>query len=160
MITYRHELKATDAKQINDLLVSTDFFYEYEIDVAIELVEMTIEKGDKVSGYYFIVAEEDGNVIGFCNFGPTPCTEGSYDLYWIAVHKNSMNKGLGGILLEKTEETIRKIGGTNIWVETASRPQYLPTRQFYEKNGYEKKAQLPDFYAKGDDKVVYLKKVD
>jgi ribosomal protein S18 acetylase RimI-like enzyme len=159
MITFRNTLKADDAEKIKDLLFSTDFFYDYEIDVALELVTMTIEKGDKASGYYFLIAEEDGVMRGFCNFGPTPCTEGSFDLYWIAVHKHVMNKGLGGLLLEKTESAIKNLGGTNIWVETASRPQYNPTRRFYEKNGYVQKAQLPDFYSEGDDKVVYLKKV-
>lgn len=159
MITFRYQLKKTDVQQIKELLVSTDFFYGYEIDVALELVEITLEKGEKDSGYYFILAEEDGKVTGYCNFGPTPCTDASYDLYWIAVYKDTMNKGLGGVLLEKCEEAIQKMGGTNIWVETASRPQYLPTRKFYEKKGYEQKAQLPDFYAPGDDKIVYLKKV-
>ena len=159
MISYRYNLQASDANQIKDLLDSTGFFYDYDTDVAIELVNMTLQQGETVSGYYFIVAEEDGKVVGYCNYGHTPCTEGSYDLYWIAVHKNSMNKGIGRDLLIKTEEAIARLGGTNVWVETASRKQYEPTRKFYEKNGYDKKAELPDFYSEGDNKVIYLKRV-
>ncbi|NJK85488.1 MAG: GNAT family N-acetyltransferase [Bacteroidales bacterium] len=97
-----------------------------------------LDKGEKESGYYFIVLEENEKVIGFCNFGPTPCTEASYDLYWIAVHKEHMNRGLGGLLLKKAEETVSGMKGKNIWVETASRELYVPTRRFYEKNGYQK----------------------
>jgi ribosomal protein S18 acetylase RimI-like enzyme len=156
--TFRYQLVQGDSEKIKEILVSTDFFYDYEIDTALELISANLENGDRISGYYFIFAEIDGIVAGYSNYGPTPCTKSSFDLYWLAVHKKMMNKGLGGILLELTEKAIKEMGGKNIWVETASREQYLPTRKFYEKNGYEAKAELPDFYSKGDNKIVYLKR--
>ena len=44
-----------------------------------------------------------------------------------------------------------------IVVETAGRPDYARTRAFYEARGYRRTATIPDFYAPGDDLVVYVK---
>ncbi|MBN2611840.1 MAG: GNAT family N-acetyltransferase [Bacteroidales bacterium] len=156
-IKYRYNLKEKDKKDIKDLLISTGFFHDYEIDVAIEIIETTLEKGEETAGYQFIIAENDGTMLGFSCFGKTPCTEASFDLYWIAVHKTVMNRGIGGVLLEKCEEFIKKMHGINIWIETSSRDIYLPTRNFYEKKGYTLEAELSDFYAKGDNKVIFRK---
>jgi hypothetical protein len=42
-------------------------------------------------------------------------------------------------------------------VETAGRPDYAATRGFYEARGYRATATIPDFYAPGDDQVVFVK---
>ena len=42
-------------------------------------------------------------------------------------------------------------------IETSSLPHYEPTRRFYLKHGYELGATLRDFYAEGDDMVVFRK---
>ena len=44
-----------------------------------------------------------------------------------------------------------------IVVETAGRPEYAGTRAFYEARGYRAVSRIPDFYAPGDDQVVYVK---
>lgn len=157
-IIYRYNLNATDIHALRDLLISTEFFYDYEIQVAIELIETTLEKGEVSSGYHFIIAEDNEKILGFSCFGAAPCTQDSYDIYWIAVNKDMMNKGIGGHILSHTEENIYKSGGRHIWIETSSRAIYNPTREFYRKNGYEIKAELPDFYGPGDNKVIFLKK--
>ncbi len=158
-LKFRTQLKPSDIKPVREILRSTGFFYEFEIDTAIELVEANIQKGGKESGYYIILAEEDRKPVGYCCYGSTPCTVASYDLYWIAVHQSFANKGTGKSLLKMTEDSVVRMGGKNIWVETASRDQYAPTRIFYERAGYMKIAELPDFYAPGDNKVIFLKKV-
>jgi len=156
---YRYKLKKSDKKKIKELLLSTGFFYDFEIQVAIEIVEQTISKGEAVSGYQFVIAEDENKMLGFSCFGSAPCTVESYDLYWFAVHKDSMNRGLGSKILSHTEEIISSKGGMNIWIETSSRLTYTPTRAFYKKKGYMVQAELPDFYAPGDNKVIFLKKM-
>jgi len=37
--------------------------------------------------------------------------------------------------------------------------EYAPTRAFYERRGYAAVARIPDFYAPGDDQVVYTKAI-
>jgi hypothetical protein len=44
-------------------------------------------------------------------------------------------------------------------IETSSLPRYEPTRRFYLKHGYEPAAVLRDFYADGDDPVVFGKRL-
>ena len=155
---YRYKLKRSDRKRIKEILRSTGFFYDFEIKIAIDIVDLTLRKGEEISGYHFVIAENENKMIGFSCYGAAPCTVGSYDLYWFAVHKDFMNRGLGGKILAHTESIITGKGGRNIWIETSSRSAYTPTRAFYKKKGYEVQAELKDFYAPGDNKVVFLKK--
>jgi len=46
-----------------------------------------------------------------------------------------------------------------IVVETAGRADYAATRGFYESRGYRPTARIPEFYAPGDDLVVYTKQL-
>lgn len=156
---FRRELKESDKGFIEEILISTGFFYDYEIEVAVELAQENLEKGEEKSGYIFIMAETEEKPVAFACFGKTPCTADSFDLYWIAVHQNQKGKGLGKLLLNLMEKEVSGLGGKNIWVETSSRPLYEPTRMFYLKTGYEIIAELPDFYGENDNKNIFLKKV-
>lgn len=148
-----------DVRKIGDVLESSGFFHSYEIDVARELASLNIEKGADASGYHFIVAHEADTMLGYCCYGPNPCTESSYDLYWIGVHKDHMKRGLGRQLMNLAEKAIMNLGGTIIWVETSGRAIYESTRKFYRALDYKQAAVLPDFYAPGDDKIVFMKRV-
>lgn len=156
---FRRDLKESDKGFIEEILKSTGFFYDYEIEVAIELAQENLEKGEEKSGYIFIMAEIEENPVAFACFGKTPCTADSFDLYWIAVHQNQKGKGHGKLLLNLMEKEVAGLGGKNIWVETSSRPLYEPTRMFYIKTGYKIIAELPDFYGENDNKNIFLKKV-
>ncbi|MBR9998544.1 MAG: GNAT family N-acetyltransferase [Cyclobacteriaceae bacterium] len=155
-VEYRYILKPLDRKYIKDILESTKVFYDYEIKIALEILDEYYQKEEQC-GYYFILAEVEGKVIGYVNYGPVPCTQTSWDIYWIAVRKDIMSKGIGSELIAIAEERIRKMKGKNIWVETSARKDYLPTRTFYEKMKYAIAAELKDFYAPDDHKVIYHK---
>lgn len=156
LLTFRQEVLQSDAQHVRELTTSTGFFMDAEIDVAVELVEERLSKGES-SGYYFVFAEQGGRVVGYTCFGPIPCTIASFDLYWIAVHDSCRGQGIGKALMRKSEECIAAMGGTRVYIETSSRAQYVPTRQFYFACGYQEAAVLADFYAPGDGKVIYLK---
>jgi ribosomal protein S18 acetylase RimI-like enzyme len=143
-------------KHVRQIVVSSGFFSKAEIEVAVELVQVRLNKGIE-SGYHFLFAEEDKKVVGYSCFGPIPCTVESYDIYWIAVQEELRRSGLGVELLKKVEEKIKEMGGKRIYVETSSREQYEPTRSFYSRCGYRKEATLKNFYSPGDDKVIYLR---
>lgn len=156
----RRELKKSDIEAVREILKSTGFFYEFEIKVALELVQMNLEKGERESGYVFIIVERDEQPIAFACYGKNPCTIDSYDLYWIVVRQDQKGGGIGKILMKKVEEDVAKSGGKNLWIETSSRPIYESTRAFYIKTDFEIVAELPDYYGKNDSKLVYLKKLD
>jgi len=145
-----------DPERIRYLVQATGFFAPAEIQVAEELAQERLSRGD-ASGYHFVMADCGDRLIGYTCYGPIACTLSSFDMYWIAVHPQSQGKGMGRRLIEQTERLIRKSGGTRIYVETSQRPQYDGTRAFYERMDYRREAVVPDFYAPGDGKVIYCK---
>lgn len=147
-------LEARDRAPLERILESTGAFSGEEISVALELIDLGIAHRDS---YRFVVAEEGGQVAGYACYGLTPCTEGVYDLYWIAVDPKRQGLGLGRSLMAAAEEAVRRSGGRMVLVETASKPSYAATRAFYEGIGYAAIARVPDFYRPGDDKIIYGK---
>ncbi len=158
-VTWRRMTKHSDVATIRHLVESTDFFRNDEVDVAVELVEERLSKGDS-SGYNFIFAEVAGRVVGYACFGPIACTVGGYDLYWIAVVQNEQRAGLGKRLVREVERDIAQLAGRHIYIETSGQPKYAPTRAFYERCGYSIIATIPDFYDINDDKVIWRKVLD
>jgi ribosomal protein S18 acetylase RimI-like enzyme len=155
-LTLRDEVLPADRQSVRCILESTGFFYSYEIEVAVELVDERLSKGLK-SGYLFLFAEHDGQVVGYTCYGPIACTKCSYDLFWIGVMQARQGQGIGQFLLDESEHRIQALGGRQVYIETSGRSQYDPTRGFYFRCGYSEEARLRDFYGPGDDKVVFLK---
>lgn len=155
-LTYRQEPVASDLAAIQCIVESTDFFNAEERDIAVELISERLLKGE-ASGYHFLFAVMDGRVVGYSCFGPIMGTAASYDLYWMAVHNDYRNAGIGRELLAGSEQLIAYRGGERIYADTASRDQYAPTRAFYLACGFREGARLDDFYAPGDGKVIYVK---
>lgn len=155
-LTFRDDVRPADVEAVRVIVESTGFFHLHEVEVAVELVQERLAKG-VASGYRFLFAEVAGAATGYTCFGEIPCTEGSYDLYWIAVNARLRGQGLGRELLRRSEEIIAAAGGRQVYIETSSRPLYDPTRAFYGRCGYREAARLPDFYAPGDAKVIYAR---
>ena len=156
--SFRTEVSISDLQTVREIVTSTGFFHPEEIEIAVELVQERLDKGE-ASGYEFIFLELDGKTVAYSCYGIIPLTKSSYDLYWIATHADYRGQGLGKVLLLKTENDITERKGTAIYAETSSRELYTPTRQFYLHNGYELKAQFEDYYDKGDDLVYFVKKL-
>lgn len=157
-ISYRDKPIPYDVDSILNIVKSSGFFSTEEVEMAVELVQENLSKGES-SGYYFLFVEINERIVGYSCYGPIPCTKESYDLYWIAVLHDFRSRGIGRELLERTEKKIEEMGGKRIYVDTSSRDQYEPTRSFYRAGGYEQEAVLKDFYSPGDDKVIYVKQL-
>jgi ribosomal protein S18 acetylase RimI-like enzyme len=155
--TFRYKIEGNDPERIRQIVVSTGFFRDDEADVAVELANETLEKGENISGYHFVFATDQDDIAGFACYGPTPCTQGTFDLYWIVVHDSFRGKGIGRSLIHHVEEILRKNQARKLYIETSSTQKYQPTRDFYFSSGYKEEARLKDFYNPGDDKVIYAK---
>ena len=155
-ILLREKVLPGDPKAVREILISNKYFFDFEIAVAEELIEERLARGP-ASGYHFFFAEIENRVVGYTCYGPIPCTQKSFDLYWIAVSEELRRQGFGRVLLSETEKAIRKLGGERVYIETSSRPDYEPTRKFYEQSGYHLAARLDDFYARGDAKLTWEK---
>jgi ribosomal protein S18 acetylase RimI-like enzyme len=152
----RH-LSAADRGRIGDITRAVGLFREEEILVALEVFDEAVRNGPG-NTYRVLGAEVDGRLAGWICWGPTPCTVGTYDLYWMAVDPRLQGTGIGTALMAEMERRLAGIARL-IVVETAGRPDYAPTRAFYESRGYRVAATIPEFYAPGDDQVVFVTRV-
>lgn len=155
----RRELTMADRAPVRGLLDATGFFNPEELEVAMELVDDRIALGTE-SHYRFLVAEHGGHVAGYACWGPIPGTVESADLYWIAVDPTLQGLGIGRKLLAEAECWMAAQGRPRVYLETAGRALYAPTRAFYLACGYHVAAELEDFYAPGDSRVTFLKVLD
>jgi ribosomal protein S18 acetylase RimI-like enzyme len=128
-----------------------------EVRCALELIDAAL--ADPTGDYRVLVAElADGvRVAGYVCYGPTPMTEGTFDLYWIATHSAARGRGVGSALIERMEVELRAAGARLVRVETSHQELYGAAHRFYVRHGYPVVARLPDFYKPGDDLVTMLK---
>lgn len=157
MQTVSGGITVKDRIKIEEILRSTEYFYEFEIQTALEIADDTLTRGEAKSGYSWMKIKDEDGLVAFGNYGKNAFSTHSWDLYWIAVHQNSRNKKLGSVLLKAIEEDVKKAGGKILWIETSGRPLYASTESFYQRNGYTLHASLKDFYADGDPKQIYSK---
>ena len=95
---------------------------------------------------------------GYMTWGPTPLTDGTYDLYWMAVSPKAQGRGLRqGARPSGSRGRVAEAGGRLIVIETSRSRKYEPTRKFYLGLGYTEAARIPDFYKAGDDRIIYVK---
>ena len=167
-----------DKQAIMQILRDTPEFIPAEVVVAEEVLDNYL-KDPSGSGYYVFVAEltlppllerqgikvkgkgnQQSELVGYICYGPTPLTEGTWDIYWMAVNQKAKGKGIGSALLALAEGKIKEAGGRLILIETSSKPEYERTIKFHRSQGYEVVSQIPDFYALGDDKLTLQKRLN
>ena len=151
-------MSADDKPALMRILENSPEFKPYEVDVAEEVIDSHLAD-PAGSGYNVLVAEVDMFVVGYICYGPTPCTDGTWDMYWEAVAPEKRGQGIGGALMAAAEKDIGQAGGRLIIIETSSTPLYENTRRFHKSGGYETIARIPDFYAPGDDKLILQKRL-
>ncbi len=154
---------AADRPRIQEILVGTARFTQKEIGWAMELVDLALDHPEK-GEYELHVLEEPSSgpsrkVQGYVCFGPTPRSEGVFDLYWIAVDPKEQGQGFGQLLLRFVENEVRRLAGRMLLIETSSKQSYAPTLRFYQRAGYAEISRIKDFYRIEDDKVVLCKQL-
>jgi ribosomal protein S18 acetylase RimI-like enzyme len=152
-------LVAADRADVLRILDNAGNFTIDEVTTARELIDEWLKQGEQ-SGYLTYVLDEDTlGVLGYVCFGPTPLTEWTYVLYWIAVDKSKHRGGVGKRLLKFVEEEVDRRGGRLLLIETSSQETYGGTIQFYERTGYELAGKVTDYYKAGDDKLIFAKRL-
>jgi ribosomal protein S18 acetylase RimI-like enzyme len=147
-----------DRPHLFDALRSDGTFNEDEVAVALELIDDALEKGDE--DYHIRVAlDQEGEVLGYICFGPTPMTESTWDLYWVVTHAKARGKGVAGQLIGRMEAELREQHATAIRVETSQKESYGAARKLYKRLGYPEAGRFEDFYRPGDDLIVYYKRL-
>jgi ribosomal protein S18 acetylase RimI-like enzyme len=176
----RDAVTRADLDAVREIAAATGFFRADEIAVAVELAEDCLTRGPKASGYRFLFAEPGADPpghlkrsraapirgapgkkspLGYACFGPIPCTLASWDLYWIAVRPEHAGRGIGRMLMQALEQAARAEGCLDMYIETSARKRYDATRAFYLAGGYRIEHVFADFYAPGDGRAVYVKRL-
>lgn len=161
-----------DRPRLAELLAATGAFNADEVQVALSLFDVSLEavssraaksrrdlpspSQDSEDDYEFLGAfdEQSDRLIGYACFGATPATDGTWDLYWLAVDPAAQGRGIGSALVRAVEEKLVGRGARLLVIETSSRPDYEGTRRFYARSGYTEAARVRDFYAPADDRIV------
>lgn len=147
-----------DTPLLLHLTEGTGVFKPHEVEALREVLDDYHDANHRF-GHQAVTLERGGRVVGFAYYAPAAMTVRTWDLWWIAVTRDTQARGLGTELLRHAEEDIRRRHGRVLFIDTSSLAHYAPTRRFYEKHGYETAAVLKDFYDDGDDKVVFRKRL-
>lgn len=143
--------KADDIPALKRIVEDTDMFPPEMLD-------------DMMAGYltdpecqdFWLTYDDNGPVaIAYC--APERMAEGTWNLYLIAVDPAHQGKGRGGAVMDHIEAALAGRGARILLVETSGLPEFARTRAFYDRCGYERAAVIRDFYAAGEDKVVFRK---
>ena len=148
------KVKKQDIPELKKVLDSSELFPSYLLD---EMISDYLNNEKSTDIWFTTIDQEKPISIGYC--APERLTEGTYNLYAIAVHKSQQGNGIGKKMMEYIENELRKGGNRILIVETSGKPEFELTREFYIKCDYTKQAVIPEFYEKDDDKIVFWKKL-
>jgi len=152
-------VEAGDRDAVRALVAGTGAFKDFEVDVAMELVDAALSNPAQDDYHPYVLEDEAKEIVSYACFGKNPMTRATFDLYWIATRADRMGRGHGRRMLAFVEEQVRRRGGKLLVIETSSKESYGGARNFYLGAGYALAARLPDYYDDGDDKLIYLKRI-
>jgi GNAT superfamily N-acetyltransferase len=149
-----------DRVSLLSMLIKTRSFTSAEIDVAMELIDIVLKDEIQKDYQIYCMVDDQDQAIGYICYGPTPMTQGTFDLYWIAVDPDFQKQGVGSKLIGFFEEWVKTRGGRMILADTSTIPHYEKTQNFYLRNGFQEVARVPDYYYPGNDRVTFCRKLE
>ncbi len=148
-----------DTSHLVNLAAATGVFKPFEV-VALQEVLDDYHAANHGYGHRAVTSIDGaGAATGFAYYAPAAMTDRTWELWWIAVSPPCQGRGVGRHLLDWVEGDVRAATGRLLLIETSSTPAYQPTREFYRKHGYAEAATVADFYADGDGKVIFAKRI-
>ncbi|MEK7154861.1 MAG: GNAT family N-acetyltransferase [Patescibacteria group bacterium] len=118
---------------------------------------------DSLSGknhrYWYV--EDAGKIVGAIGVRENKYGSGGYEMDsdYVAVYRDYRNQGIAAELLKEMEQYVKQKNGRYIHVLTCDINSYTPARKFYEKHGYKKVAEIPNYYVPGEGRIDYLKEL-
>ena len=148
-----------DRARLLSMLIRTRSFTSAEIDVAMELIDIVLKDQIQKDYQIYCMVDDQGQAVGYICYGPTPMTQGTFDLYWIAVDPDFQEQGVGSKLLSFLEGEVKSEGGRLILADTSTIPHYEKTQKFYLKNGFQEMARVSDYYHPGNDRITFCRRI-
>ena len=149
-----------DTPALIDLAIASGLFLPNEVEPLRGMLD-DLHAGRLGADHQVQVWADDptGPPVGVVYFGPNAMGDRTWDLLWISVAPDHQGQGIGGELVRFAEARIREAGGRLLVIDTSSLPRFEATHAFYGRHGYDEVARIPDFYADGDSKVVFAKRM-
>lgn len=148
----------SDRAAILDCARSAGVFTSEEVNTVDELFDGYLRDPVK-SGYNFLSAREGDALLGFACWGPTSLSKGAADLYWICTAREAQGQGVATALFRAVEAAARAADRWLIVIWTSSRLDYEPARNFYLRVGCTLATRIADFYDRGEDLCVFVKRL-
>ncbi|MBV6657876.1 MAG: GNAT family N-acetyltransferase [Devosiaceae bacterium] len=146
-------LTRADLPAIKQVIASTDLFPPDLLD---DMVPQTLgEAPGAGEPVWLTYADPDPVAVLFA--APEAMTDGTWNLYLLAVHASRHSKGIGQALVAHVETQLRAAGVRVLLVETSGGEGFARTRTFYAQCGFVREARIREFYAAGEDKIVFWK---
>ncbi len=149
------KIRPTELKDIPALQTVLDGTELFPSDMLPDMVSGFLS--DDGSADVWLTAEAGGEPVGFCFASPEELADGTWNMLAIAVLPEKQGSGAGGALVAALESLLRKQGHRVLIADTSGADDFARTREFYRKNDYAEEARIRDFWAAGDDKVVFWK---
>jgi ribosomal protein S18 acetylase RimI-like enzyme len=150
-------LSPQDRPLLVQLLARIPSFDQADQKVALQFIDFSIADPKQQDYFFQVAVNGDDQPIGYACYGSTPLTEGTYDLYWIAVDPSHAGQGIGTQLMQAVEQDLRAHEGRLLIIETSSDDDYEQTRKFYLNRGFAEAERIKNFYRPGEDRVTYYK---
>jgi len=151
-------IRLTTPNDTTALLALTEATGLFESNQIEELAQMLNQHfSDEADSQGIWLTDYDNEPVGVAYVAPERMTDGTWNLYLIAIHPDHQKQGRGAALLQYVEQMLTERGERVLLVETSGTDDFEYVRVFYRNNGYEEEARIRDFYTDGVDKIVFRK---
>lgn len=144
-----------DSDAVMAIAGASGLFLPHELQAVGEILAAHFA-GELGADHHWALFDEDGpSAVAY--YAPEAFAEGVWNLYMLAVDPARRGGGRGATLVRSVEEELRGRGARLLLIETSGLERFERTRQFYRGCGYHEEARIRDYYAAGDDKIVFRK---
>ncbi|MBL7706603.1 MAG: GNAT family N-acetyltransferase [Taibaiella sp.] len=148
------KVQLQDLEGLKEVLESSELFPPEYLD---DMIADYFNSNDPADIWFTCIDNDRPVALGYC--APEKFTNGTYNLYAIAVRKELQGKGIGAKMIRYIEQVLKAKGARVLIVETSGTDDYILTRKFYDKLGYHREAVIKDFWNEGEDKIIFWKKL-
>lgn len=147
-----------DTNKLLALAEATGLFESNQIEELSQMLSQHFTDGTDSEGLWF--TDHENEPVGVAYAAPERMTEGTWNLYLIAIAPNYQRQGRGAALLSYIEQMLAKRGERILLVETSGLEDFEYVRTFYRKSGFAEEARIREFYKAGDDKIIFRKALE
>jgi len=148
----------SDTNALLALAATTGLFESNQIEELAQMLNQHFSNETDSQDVWF--TDDDNEPVGVAYVAPERMTEGTWNLYLIAMHSDRQRQGRGAALVRHVEQMLAERGERVLLVETSGLEEFEYVRAFYRKLGYDEEARIRAFYKAGDDKIIFRKALE